>query len=294
MFNIFLFSGLLMSAVIGNGKMTYIQNLECSSSYFQVTTENEIYNGENLFTLTGLNLIINYDLTTTLRRGDANLTYNETTNGVLNIDMSSVVNDIYIFCETYGGMELLKNQYYFYMVFDYITFNVSPSRSYGDSSTYARMTTEIDINFEIGLSYGDYSTLVQYSGLELIYQYFNKSFSTSSGYSGAISTQYAYNSVTYNNNNELNYYMYSYGLGNANENAYQNGYDIGYEQGYGIGFQGGVNSTPGGVIELIKKPFDAIANLLGTEIAPNFNIGMLLTIPIVIGVLWFVLKALIN
>ena len=291
MFNIFLFSGLLMGSVIGNGSLTYSQNLECSSSYFKVSTEREVFNGENIYLISDLKLIINYDLDTSLRRGSN--TYSQTTNGILNIDLINIVNDIYIFCETYGGIELLKNEYNFYMVLDYITYNVSPSRSYTDSSNYSKMTTQIDINFDIGLAYEQNSTILQYSALELIEYEFSQALTNNQAYYGTKSVVYERNSVTYNNNNEMNYNSFLYGKTNGSEESFQNGYNEGYDLGFSFGYQSAVDSNPNNVLEIVTKPFVEMGNILNISVAPNLTIGMLISIPIVVAIIGFLIKALI-
>lgn len=290
MFNIFLFSGLLMGSAIGNGSLTYIQNLECSSSYFQVSTEQEVFNGENIYVVNDLKLIINFELETILRKGSA--IYPQTTNGVLNIDLTNIVNDIYTFCDSYGGIELLKNEYNFYMVLDYITFNVSPSRSYTDSSKYTKMITKIDINFDIGLAYEENTTILNYSGLELIEYEFSQSLSNNTTY-GTKSVFYEYNSVTYNNNNEMNYNSFLYGKIIGGETSYDNGYNVGYDLGYHLGYEAAVNSNPNNVLELITKPFVEMGKFLNISIAPNLTLGMIIAVPIVVAIIGFLIKALI-
>lgn len=80
------------------------------------------------------------------------------------------------------------------------------------------------------------------------------------------------------------------------EQGYKQGYELGYDRGHDVGYEAGVASGNGvnNVISWFGNVWDALTNFLGLEIAPNLKIGTLITIPIVIGVLLFALKALIQ
>lgn len=75
-------------------------------------------------------------------------------------------------------------------------------------------------------------------------------------------------------------------------NNFNNIYDLGYNTGYDDGkIEGqGVNN----VITWFGSIWDGLAKILALEIAPNLTIGTIITIPIVIAVLFFGLKALIQ
>lgn len=78
--------------------------------------------------------------------------------------------------------------------------------------------------------------------------------------------------------------------------GYHDGYDVGYDRGHDVGFEAG-EATGNGVNNVISwfgNVWDALTNFLSLEIAPNLNIGTLITIPVVVGVLLFALKALIQ
>lgn len=78
--------------------------------------------------------------------------------------------------------------------------------------------------------------------------------------------------------------------------GYHEGYDVGYDRGHDVGFEAGEASGNGvnNVISWFGNVWDALTNFLGLEIAPNLKIGTLITIPVVVGVLLFALKALIQ
>lgn len=78
--------------------------------------------------------------------------------------------------------------------------------------------------------------------------------------------------------------------------GYHDGYDVGYDRGHDVGYEAGEAAGNGvnNVISWFGNVWDALTNFLGLEIAPNLKIGTLITIPVVVGVLLFALKALIQ
>lgn len=80
------------------------------------------------------------------------------------------------------------------------------------------------------------------------------------------------------------------------QQGYKEGYDTGYLIGHDSGYQAGEVAGNGvnNVISWFGNVWNALASFLGLEIAPNVKIFEIITIPIVIGVLMFVLKALIK
>lgn len=77
-----------------------------------------------------------------------------------------------------------------------------------------------------------------------------------------------------------------------NGHIYENGYNTGFEEGYeNAEYEfNGVNN----VISWFGSIWDGLSKILALEIAPNLTIGTIITIPIVIAVLFFGLKALIQ
>lgn len=68
----------------------------------------------------------------------------------------------------------------------------------------------------------------------------------------------------------------------------QEGYDIGYNDGLAVG--NGVNN----VVSWFGNIWDALASFFSLEIAPYVTIGTIFGVPIFVGALWFLLRALIN
>lgn len=73
------------------------------------------------------------------------------------------------------------------------------------------------------------------------------------------------------------------------ENGYKSGYDDAYPLGYddGVSYQATQQLTSDG---WIKNIFTGLGAFLGIEILPNVTIGLILGIPFIITVAWFVLK----
>lgn len=90
--------------------------------------------------------------------------------------------------------------------------------------------------------------------------------------------------------------LYSTGYNEGVDVGFDNGYEEGYEEGKTEGYEEG--KTEGqflnNVISWFGSIWDALKNLFTLEIAPNVSIGLVFGIPIFIGLLWFLLRALIN
>ena len=102
-------------------------------------------------------------------------------------------------------------------------------------------------------------------------------------------------SFTINSDNSIQLPLLSYS-NDSYEQGYTFGYEIGYDRGHDIGYESGAASGNGvnNVISWFGNVWNALTNFLSLEIAPNLKIGTIITIPIVVGVLFFVLKALIQ
>lgn len=93
---------------------------------------------------------------------------------------------------------------------------------------------------------------------------------------------------------------FSYNADAVGEQNYNTGYNTGYETGYNDGEKNGyetgyndgvtIGSSDNNVFGLINNAFRGIADMLSFEIAPNLSIGVLLLIPVALGVLLFVIK----
>lgn len=91
----------------------------------------------------------------------------------------------------------------------------------------------------------------------------------------------------------LNFSFNADNVGEQNYNiGYNDGFTDGEEEGYKQGYDEGVavGSVNNNVFNLINSAFKGITNFLSYEIAPNFSIGILLLIPVALGILLFVIK----
>lgn len=91
----------------------------------------------------------------------------------------------------------------------------------------------------------------------------------------------------------LNFSFNADNVGEQNYNVgYNDGFSDGEEEGYKQGYDEGVavGSVNNNVFNLINSAFKGITNFLSYEIAPNFSIGILLLIPVALGILLFVIK----
>lgn len=91
----------------------------------------------------------------------------------------------------------------------------------------------------------------------------------------------------------LNFSYNADSVGEQNYNiGYNDGYSDGEKKGYDNGYSDGVaiGSSGNNVFNVINNAFKGITNLLSYEIAPNFSIGILLLIPMALGILLFIIK----
>ncbi|MCQ2088370.1 MAG: hypothetical protein MJZ37_09975 [Bacilli bacterium] len=98
------------------------------------------------------------------------------------------------------------------------------------------------------------------------------------------------------------YNMYVNRFESILNSQYQSGYDNGYDMGIRIGYDnakwdlehgnitlGKVNNN---VFSLLKEGFQPVTNLLNFKIGSNVTIGMLISVPVAIGILLLVIKVL--
>lgn len=64
-------------------------------------------------------------------------------------------------------------------------------------------------------------------------------------------------------------------------NGFNSGKELGYQQGYNVGLQEGENATTNWIATISK----GIGNVLSLEIAPNLPLGLLVAIPLVMGMI---------
>ena len=70
---------------------------------------------------------------------------------------------------------------------------------------------------------------------------------------------------------------------------YKNGYDDGYIDGYDKGVIVG-SETNKNLFSLLSQAFTPLSGILEYEIAPGFTIGLLLMVPLALGILLFIIK----
>ena len=70
-------------------------------------------------------------------------------------------------------------------------------------------------------------------------------------------------------------------VNSAYNSGYDSGKDYGYQEGYNVGLQEGENATTNWIATISK----GIGNVLSLEIAPNLPLGLLVAIPLVMGMI---------
>ena len=79
---------------------------------------------------------------------------------------------------------------------------------------------------------------------------------------------------------------------NTINDAYLDGKEKGYEEGYN---QAEIDIAPeNNLIKMFKGVFNAIGGIFAIKIAPHITLGMVFGVPVVVGALWFLFKALIQ
>lgn len=79
--------------------------------------------------------------------------------------------------------------------------------------------------------------------------------------------------------------------GRGYEEGYELGYDTGYNKGDSDGYNRGIseNMETGGFGLLLKQTFIGLGSFLGIELLPNITIGAIIAVPIVFGLIAFIL-----
>ena len=83
----------------------------------------------------------------------------------------------------------------------------------------------------------------------------------------------------------------SFGYDNGYNDGYYYGYDNGYDLGYNDGYQTAINDGESefGITTLLSGLFVGLGSLLSIELLPNISIGMIIAVPIVFGIIAFIL-----
>lgn len=84
------------------------------------------------------------------------------------------------------------------------------------------------------------------------------------------------------------------GYGYGHDDGYGYGYDDGYGDGYGIGYDYGYDngfdaSETFNFASLLTQVFVGIGSLLAIEILPNISIGTIIAVPLVFGIIYFII-----
>ncbi len=83
----------------------------------------------------------------------------------------------------------------------------------------------------------------------------------------------------------------SFGYDNGYNDGYDYGYDNGFDLGYNDGYQTAINdgSADFGLTAMLSGLFVGLGSLLSIELLPNISIGMIIAVPIVFGIIAFIL-----
>src|SRR5690606_10298168 len=77
--------------------------------------------------------------------------------------------------------------------------------------------------------------------------------------------------------------------------GYEEGYDLGYDWGYDMGYDDGYNKgisenmETGGFGMVLKQVFVSVGAFLGINLLPGVSIGAIIAVPIVFGIISFIL-----
>lgn len=78
-----------------------------------------------------------------------------------------------------------------------------------------------------------------------------------------------------------------------NGDGWDQGYESGYQNGYKVGYQEGVvdgSVTESSVGSLMTSVFKGVEQVLSIEVVPNVSVGTIISIPIVLSLLLFLIK----
>lgn len=92
----------------------------------------------------------------------------------------------------------------------------------------------------------------------------------------------------------VNQYSYDYGYEDGYEDGYDYGFPLGRQQGYDMGVDKGFNdgvasATDYSFFGLITQVFAGLGSFLAIELLPRITIGALLAVPLVFGIISFII-----
>lgn len=84
---------------------------------------------------------------------------------------------------------------------------------------------------------------------------------------------------------------YNEGWEEGNEQGYNRGYQKGHEAGYNVGYNAGINEQleDKDFTNLLKSVFIAMGSFLSINLLPGISIGAIIAVPIVFGIIAFIL-----
>lgn len=88
---------------------------------------------------------------------------------------------------------------------------------------------------------------------------------------------------------------YNDGESSGYDNGYNDGYDYGFNNGYDLGYNDGYQtaindgSADFGLTAMLSGLFVGLGSLLSIELLPNISIGMIIAVPVVFGIIAFIL-----
>lgn len=129
------------------------------------------------------------------------------------------------------------------------------------------------------------------------YEYYIPDYDYDDGYQHGYNDGYqSGREAGYQAGSEVGYeYGYDDGYNEGWENGNETGYNRGYEEGHEIGYQTGYNAGISEQIQdkdftnLLKSVFVGIGSFLGINLLPGITIGAIIAVPIVFGIIAFIL-----
>lgn len=79
------------------------------------------------------------------------------------------------------------------------------------------------------------------------------------------------------------------GIQQGYKNGFEDGENHGYKNGYNIGLNEGINTQDMGLLNLLTIVFSSFGTFLSFEILPNITLGGIVTIPLVLGIIFFII-----
>lgn len=144
-----------------------------------------------------------------------------------------------------------------------------------------------------GFFYQPYDTRIE--GVR--FEYYNPDYDYQDGYDDGYTDGYqAGREAGYQTGKEDGYYNgwndgYDEGWEKGNESGYNRGYEKGHNEGYQKGYNTGINEqlADKDFTNILKSAFIAIGSLLAINLLPGISIGAIIAVPIVFGIIAFVL-----